>query len=117
MLTERSAGSALLLLLISASSVADLTPAEESYVVADGKVDQGTYIGWQVFQENCARCHGPGATGTELAPNLTERINWLSPDQFRLRVLNRYFITIPLDEVVAEGSANKIGRASCRERV
>ncbi len=98
--------SGFLLLLFCAGCAADLTPEEESYVVADGKVDQGTYIGWQVFQENCARCHGPGAAGTDLAPNLTERINWLSPDQFRLRVLNRYFITVPLDEAVAEGSAN-----------
>jgi len=105
-----------ILLLLCAGCAADVTAPqatspqvtspEESYVLVDGKVDQGTYIGWQVFQENCSQCHGPGAAGTEVAPDLTERINFLSEDQFRLRVLNRYFITVPLDDAVAEGSAS-----------
>ncbi len=115
MSTARPRYTAFLLLLICAGCAAEVTaPAtspqatspEESYVVVDGKVDQSTYIGWQVFQENCGRCHGAGASGTDIAPNLTDRINFLSADQFRIRVLNRYFITVPLDEAVAEGSAS-----------
>ena len=111
MSTGRVRFPAYLLLLFCAGCAAEVatpqvTAPEESYVVVDGKVDQTTYIGWQVFQENCARCHGAGAVGTDIAPNLTDRINWLSADQFRIRVLNRYFITIPLDEAVAEGSGN-----------
>ncbi len=114
MLTGQHGFSAGLLMLFFAGCAAEVTAPqatapqatspEEAYVVVDGKVDQTTYIGWQVFQENCARCHGPAATGTEIAPDLTERINHLSQDQFRLRVLSRYFITVPLDEAVAEGS-------------
>ena len=95
---------AFLVLVLCATGAAGQSPPEENYVVIDGKVDRVTYTGWQVFSENCARCHGSGASGTDIAPDLTERINWLSQDQFRIRVLNRYFVTIALDEAVAEGS-------------
>ncbi len=91
-------------LVICVAGVAAQTPEAENYLVIDGKVDHVTYTGWQVFSENCSGCHGPGAAGTDLAPDLTERINRLSLDQFRIRVLNRYFMTIPLDEAVAEGA-------------
>jgi hypothetical protein len=67
-------------------------------------VDWITYTGWQVFHENCSRCHGDDASGTTVAPDLTERINHLSEDQFRILVLSRYFITLPLDEAISEGS-------------
>lgn len=97
-------GVAALLLVFCAAGAAEQSAPEESYIVIDGKVDRLTYTGWQVFSENCAQCHGAGAGGTETAPNLAERINRLSLDQFRIRVLNRYFLTVPLDEAVAEGS-------------
>ena len=28
------------------------------------------YTGWRVFQDRCASCHGPAATGTGNAPDL-----------------------------------------------
>ena len=69
----------------------------------DGKVDRLTYTGWQVFEENCAQCHGQGAAGTQNAPSLVERISYLSPDEFRVKVMTRYFISLPLSDAVAEG--------------
>ncbi len=74
------------------------------YHVENGRVDDGTYTGWQIFQENCAACHGADATGTSHAPDLTERISRLSYQQFRLKVLNRYFITMPLRDATSENS-------------
>jgi hypothetical protein len=81
---------------------------ELPYLVIDGKVDRITYTGWQVFQENCSRCHGIDASGTPVAPDLTERINHLSQDQFRVLVLSRYFITVPLEDAVREGSGETL---------
>lgn len=76
----------------------------EYYRVVDGKVDRGTYTGWQVFRENCAGCHGVDALGTDGAPNLVERIPALSVAEFRAKVLSRYFVTVPLQDVISEGS-------------
>ena len=80
------------------------TPPQEYYRVVDGKVDRATYTGWQVFRENCSRCHGAGAVGTALAPSLVERIKWFSVIQFRAKVLSRYFITVPVQDAVSEGT-------------
>jgi mono/diheme cytochrome c family protein len=98
----RAAGCVALLLPVLAAG--EQTAPEESYLVIDGKVDRSTYTGWQIYSENCSRCHGADATGTTVAPDLTERVNRLSQDQFRLRVLNRYFLTLPLEDAIAEGS-------------
>ncbi|MBI1732160.1 MAG: c-type cytochrome [Gammaproteobacteria bacterium] len=88
----------------AASWAVERTSPDQAYLIVDGKVDRVTYTGWQVFNENCARCHGVNASGTDAAPDLTERINRISPDQFRVLVLNRYFVTLPLDEAVTEAS-------------
>lgn len=92
------------LLLGTAGAGAEQSAPGAPYVVIDGKVDRATYTGWQLFSENCAQCHGPGAIGSSVAPNLTERVSRLTPDQFRIRVLHRYFLTVPLNEAIAEGS-------------
>lgn len=91
-------------LLLPPLAAGEQSAPQETYLVIDGKVDRITYTGWQIYSENCAQCHGAGATGTAVAPDLTERINWLTQDQFRLRVLNRYFLTVPLQDAIAEGS-------------
>lgn len=92
------------LLLVIGIAVAEQTAPGEPYLVIDGKVDRATYTGWQLFSENCAQCHGPGAIGTGVAPDLTERVSRLTLDQFRIRVLHRYFLTVPLNEAISEGS-------------
>jgi cytochrome c1 len=89
----------------------------EPYHVTDGRVDRGTYTGWQVFRENCAACHGEGAVGTGKAPALTENIRLLSPAEFRAKVLTRYFVTVPLSDAVSEsGVAAREELAEAAER-
>ena len=48
------------------------------------------YAGWRVFQDKCARCHGPAATGVAGAPDLLPRVRDMGPRQFVGLVLKRY---------------------------
>jgi mono/diheme cytochrome c family protein len=49
-----------------------------------------TYIGWRVFQNKCASCHGPDATGTANGPNLLVRVRDMDSRHFVSHVLKRY---------------------------
>jgi len=70
------------------------------YTVEDGVVDKSTYLGWRIFHSTCHGCHGVDATGTSVAPDLTERVKKLSSRDFSIKVLSRYRITMS-----AEGAA------------
>jgi hypothetical protein len=48
------------------------------------------YLGWRVFEERCARCHGASATGKANAPDLLARVRTLGPREFADLVLLRY---------------------------
>lgn len=48
-----------------------------------------TFVGWHVFHHACVECHGVGAVGSDLAPDLTKSIDKLSPARFRIKVLHR----------------------------
>jgi mono/diheme cytochrome c family protein len=48
------------------------------------------YAGWRVFQDKCAACHGPAATGTAGGPDLLLRVRDMGPHQFVSLVLKRY---------------------------
>jgi hypothetical protein len=72
------------------------------YRVIDSKVDPSTFLGWEVFHSACFACHGVGATGTDVAPDLVERVKHLGPEEFAIKVLTRYRITMPLGEATAE---------------
>jgi len=72
------------------------------YRIVDGKVDKSTYLGWKVFHSACFECHGVDATGTDLAPDLTDRIKQLTPDEFTTKVITRYRITAPMTEAEAD---------------
>ena len=48
------------------------------------------YTGWRVFQDKCAGCHGPAATGTARAPDLLVRVRDMGPRRFVSLVLTRY---------------------------
>jgi mono/diheme cytochrome c family protein len=48
------------------------------------------YAGWRVFQDKCATCHGPAATGTAGGPDLLPRVRDMGPHQFVSLVLKRY---------------------------
>lgn len=53
------------------------------------------YTGWRVYQGKCASCHGPDASGSSQAPDLTVRLHNMGPRQFASLVLQRYDWTRP----------------------
>lgn len=53
------------------------------------------YIGWRVYQERCAKCHGAEATGTINAPDLLPRLRDMGSRRFVGLVLQRYDWNLP----------------------
>jgi mono/diheme cytochrome c family protein len=53
------------------------------------------YTGWRVFQDKCARCHGPAGSGTAQAPDLTLRVRDMGARRFMALVLSRYDWAVP----------------------
>ena len=84
-------------------------PVPGDYRVVQGKVDRGTYTGWRLFHTTCYGCHGVGAVGTDLAPNLVERVKTLTPRAFAAKVLTSYRIVLPPND------ANTEDRSAVRE--
>lgn len=77
-------------------------PMPGDYRVVGGQVDRGTFNGWRVFHTACHGCHGVGGVGTDLAPNLVERIPALTPRGFATKVLTSYRIVRLLPDGGAE---------------
>jgi hypothetical protein len=53
------------------------------------------FTGWRVFQDRCATCHGPDATGAA-GPNLLPIVAQMGPRRFLGLVLKRYDWDLPL---------------------
>ena len=77
----------------------------EYFQSVDGKVDSETFLGWNVFHNACVECHGIGAVGSELAPDLTQSIDKLSPAQFSNKVLHRISMSYSEDDRTAMQNA------------
>lgn len=69
------------------------------YRVVAGKVDESTFLGWRAFHSACHACHGVDAVGTDVAPNLVERVKGLSAHDFSVKVLTSYRLVFPSGEV------------------
>ena len=65
------------------------------------------YTGWRVFQDRCAACHGPAATGGTQAPDLLPRVREMGPRRFVGLVLRRYDWALPAAEARSEGAARE----------
>jgi mono/diheme cytochrome c family protein len=65
------------------------------------------YTGWRVFQDRCAGCHGPAATGTAAAPDLLPRVREMGPQRFVGLVLRRYDWALPAGAAASEGAARE----------
>lgn len=63
------------------------------------------YSGWRVFQDKCARCHGPAATGLANAPDLLPRVREMGPRQFVSLVLKRYDWGLSAAQAAGSGTA------------
>jgi mono/diheme cytochrome c family protein len=68
------------------------------------KAPGSAYIGWRVFQDKCARCHGPAATGGAHAPDLLPRVATMGQRRFVNLVLTRYDWDVPATEARSEGA-------------
>jgi hypothetical protein len=53
--------------------------------------DLATYIGWRVFQAECATCHAADARGSSFAPDLTLRMSNMTQREFFAALDNGYF--------------------------
>jgi hypothetical protein len=53
--------------------------------------DLATYIGWRVFQAQCATCHAADARGSSFAPDLTLRMTGMTQRQFFAALDQGYF--------------------------
>lgn len=65
------------------------------------------YTGWRTFQNKCAACHGPAATGGAGGPNLLPRVNDMGPRQFVSLVLKRYDWNNSIDKAKREGATRE----------
>jgi len=63
------------------------------------------YLGWRVFQNKCAACHGPAASGTAKGPNLLPIVRDMGARQFVSLVLNRYDWSQPATQARGNGAA------------
>lgn len=55
------------------------------------RADLATYIGWRVFQAQCATCHAADARGSNYAPDLTLRMSAMTQRQFFAALDQGYF--------------------------
>lgn len=46
------------------------------------RADLATYVGWRVFEAQCATCHAADARGSSYAPDLLERIRAMDERRF-----------------------------------
>jgi len=70
----------------------------EHYRSVEGKVDAATFIGWSMYHNACVNCHGVGGAGSDMAPDLTEIADRLSPEQFRLKVMHSTIVRFTGDD-------------------
>ena len=95
--------SALLLAGCADVEVQNRQPAEE--IAQRSKPPGSVYTGWRVFQDRCAGCHGPAATGAAGGPNLLPRVREMGSHQFMSLVLGRYDWSLPAAAQAGSDSA------------
>jgi mono/diheme cytochrome c family protein len=71
------------------------------------KLPGSVYVGWRVFQDRCALCHGPAATGGAGGPDLLPRVRAMGPRQFVSAVLDRYDWGLPAAKAGTDGAARQ----------
>lgn len=81
-------------LLLSACAVEWENPKAAREVAQENQPPGSVYLGWRVYQDRCASCHGADARGTANAPDLLSRVQTLGPREFVSLVLYRYDTTL-----------------------
>lgn len=72
-------------------------------------------LGWRVFQDRCASCHGPAALGTANAPNLLPLVRDMDLQRFSSRVLQRYDWGLPAEKMTEQSQTSPAQQASADE--
>lgn len=86
-----------------AVDIQNAQPAKE--VAQMAKLPGSVYVGWRVFQDRCASCHGAAAMGGPAAPNLLPLVRTMGPRQFVGMVLQRYDWGLPVAQAKSQGAA------------
>lgn len=94
-----------LLLAACAVEVQNTQPARDLKEAA--QAPGSTYAGWRVFQDKCALCHGPAATGTDRAPNLLPLVSGMGSRRFVNLVLRRYDWSFQAADAAREDAARE----------
>jgi mono/diheme cytochrome c family protein len=100
-----AAWASVLLLAGCALEIQNRQPAQE--LAQQARPPGSVYTGWRVFQDRCARCHGPDATGTAGGPDLLPRVRVMGANRFVNLVLKRYDWTLPAAQAGSEGAARE----------
>lgn len=82
-------------LVLAGCAVEWQNPQASQEVAQRAKPPGSVYVGWRVFQERCASCHGAEATGTVNAPNLLPLLRDMGARRFVDLVLQRYDWNLP----------------------
>lgn len=82
-----------------AGCAVEVENAKPAQTLAQQALPQGSvHLGWRVFQERCASCHGPAALGGSGIPNLLPLVREMTQRQFIGLVLYRYDWVIASDK-------------------
>lgn len=81
-------------LLLASCAVEWENPKPARQLAQEQQAPGSAYLGWRVYQDRCAACHGVDAQGTANAPNLLRRLQTLGPREFVSLVLYRYDATL-----------------------
>lgn len=101
-------GGALASALLLAGCAVELQNRQPAQQLAElAKPPGSVYTGWRVFQDRCAGCHGPAATGTAGAPDLLPRVRDMGPRRFVGLVLNRYDWNLPPPQAGSNSAARE----------
>ena len=82
------------LLTLAGCAVEWENPRAAREVAQQSQPPGSAYLGWRVYQDRCASCHGVDAKGTANAPDLLARVQLLGPRAFVSLVLYRYDNTL-----------------------
>ena len=77
-----------------AVEVQNVKPAQDLAAQRE-RAPGSVYLGWRVFTEKCARCHGAAGSGSSVAPDLLSRMGDMGPRRFAYLVLLRYDLDEP----------------------
>lgn len=101
-------GGAFVSALLLAGCAVDVENRQAAQEVARlSKPPGSVYIGWRVFQDRCAGCHGAVATGTAGAPDLLPIVREMGSHQFVSLVLQRYDWNLPVAQASSEGATRE----------